>query len=322
MAREADPHPVGVLGPLPHPIPYQGSKRKLARQILATTGGRRFDTSYEPFAGSAAYSVAAASGGVAERYVVGDSLPPLVAIWDRIVAEPHGFADAYERLWAEQLAEGGPQHYARVRAEFNANPEPVRLLYLLARCVKNAPRFGERGFNQSADHRRKGMNPEKMRRAIEGAHTLLAGRASTFPGEAEACLADATAKDLVYMDPPWQGTTEGTDRRYHQGFDRARLEALLADLNDREVPWILSYDGRTGDKTYGAPLSPELWGARLELAAGRSSQSTLAGRAEQTVESLYVSASLSDGAGGRPTRILFQGMTRPSQPASRRPSRS
>jgi DNA adenine methylase len=58
------------------------------------------------------------------------------------------------------------------------------------------------------------------------------------------------------------------------------------------VPWILSYDGRLGDRTYGAPLPSSLWGGHVALPAGRSTQSTLSGRAEHTVESVYVSPAL------------------------------
>lgn len=270
---------------VPHPIPYQGSKRRLALRILAVVGERRFARLYEPFAGSAALTLAGAARSVADAFVIGDSLEPLVAIWDRVLAAPDALADRYGELWRRQ-------DFAGVRAEFNAAPDPARLLYLLARCVKNAPRFGPGGFNQSADRRRLGMRPERMRRELLAAGRLLGGRTATFAGDAERCLAAARPGDLVYLDPPWQGTTEGADKRYHQGFDRARLEALLAGLNAHGVPWILSYDGRSGARTYGPPLPSRLWGAHLALDAGRSSQATLSGRSELTIESLYVSPSL------------------------------
>jgi len=262
--------------------------------------GRRFDVLYEPFAGSAALTLAAASSRVADRFIVGDSLQPLAALWELIVDAPADTADRYEQVWSGQLLdEGAAAHFNRIRAEFNGSGDPVKLLYLLARCVKNAPRFSGTGaFNQSPDHRRTGMKPDKMRREIVGAHRILSGRAQAFAGDAEDCVRRAGPRDLVYMDPPWQGTTEGTDKRYHQGMPRQRVEELLADLNARAVPWILSYDGRSGDRTYGEPLAPELWGAHLELHAGRSSQSTLAGRSEHTVESLYVSAELADARSG------------------------
>ncbi len=278
---------------LPHPIPYQGSKRRLAERILSAAGGRPVVTLYEPFAGSAALTIAASSRGVARRYVIGDSLTPLVSIWEQVLGDPAGLARRYEGFWKGQLSEGSREHFDRIRAEFNAEPEAARLLYLLARCVKNAPRFSRFGFSQSADHRRRGMHPRKMAGELFGAHNLLKSRTTTFAGDAEDCAREAGPDDLVYLDPPWQGTTEGADKRYHQGFERARLEAMLVDLNEREVPWILSYDGRSGERTYGMSLSSALWGARLDLHAGRSSQATLAGRVEETVESLYVSARLS-----------------------------
>jgi DNA adenine methylase len=289
---------------MPHPIPYQGSKRRLAERILSVVGDRAVATLYEPFAGSAALTIAASSRSVARRYVIGDSLAPLVSIWDQILRDPVGLARRYEGLWEAQLSEGSREHFDRVRAEFNAEHEAARLLYLLARCVKNAPRFSRFGFSQSADHRRKGMHPRKMGSELLGAHNLLKGRTTTFSGEAEGCVSEAGPDDLVYMDPPWQGTSEGADKRYHKGFERSRLERLLIDLNKREVPWMLSYDGRSGERTYGTPLSSVLWGARLDLHAGRSSQATLTGRAEETVESLYVSASLSSL--GAPVPALVQ----------------
>jgi len=44
----------------PHPIPYQGSKRNLAPEILAIVSNRKFRRLYEPFAGSAAITMIAA----------------------------------------------------------------------------------------------------------------------------------------------------------------------------------------------------------------------------------------------------------------------
>ena len=73
---------------IPHPIPYQGSKRRLAERILAVAGERRFGTLYEPFAGSAALTLAAAQRGLADTYVVGDSLTPLAGIWSRVLDAP------------------------------------------------------------------------------------------------------------------------------------------------------------------------------------------------------------------------------------------
>ena len=279
---------------LPHPIPYQGSKRLLAERILGVVADRRFAVLYEPFAGSGAITIAAAARRLADRYRLSDTLGPLVGIWQAILNEPEALADAYECLWTEQLNGDGIAHFNRVRDEFNAGAVgPELLLYLLARCVKNSPRFNKDGaFNQSPDKRRRGMRPSKMRQGISGVSALLRDRAVVVTEPFEKALATATARDLVYLDPPWQGTSTGRDRRYHEGLDRARLVAALDGLSRRGVPVLLSYDGRCGEKKYGTPLPDGLGLVRLELHAGRSSQATLLGRVDETFESLYVTESL------------------------------
>lgn len=279
------------MGKLPHPIPYQGSKRRLAARILATLDGARFERLFEPFAGSAAVTIAARHRDVARSYVIGDSLDALASLWRQIIDEPRRVAAAYESLWLDQLREGARDHYERVRREFNCDGDPSKLLYLLARCVKSAPRFNAVGeFNQSADHRRRGMHPDRMRREIAGASALLRGATTTIAAQFEETLAAATPRDLVYLDPPWHGTSTGRDKRYHQPLARERLVAGLRDLNERGVPWLLSYDGRHGEREFAPALPADLRATRIELPAGRSSQATLHGRAVLTVESLYVSS--------------------------------
>lgn len=276
----------------PHPIPYQGSKRNLASAILAIVAGRAVERLYEPFAGSAAITIAAASTRVSVEHIIADSLDPLIALWSRILSAPSDLADAYERVWKGH-ERGGDDYYTRVRERFNAKRDPADLLYLLARCVKNSPRWNRDGhFNQSADLRRLGMQPTKMRRELIGAHDVLRGRTTAIAGDFEQTIADARPCDLVYMDPPYEGTSGSRDTRYHQGLARERLIVALDDLNRRDVPWLLSYDGRCGEKTYGSPLPKELGATRLEIDAGRSSQATLNGHAATTFESLYVSQNL------------------------------
>jgi DNA adenine methylase len=71
--------------------------------------------------------------------------------------------------------------------------------------------------------------------------------------------------------------------------DRQRLIDVLLELNRRRIPFLLSYDGHRGGRLYGSPLPDATDTVRLDLNAGTSSQATLLGRTEVTVESLYVS---------------------------------
>jgi DNA adenine methylase len=281
---------------LPHPIPYQGSKRKLAPVIDAylPEGIRTF---YEPFAGSAAMTIHAAHHRRAERFVIADSLEPMVGLLRSIVDEPEKTAARYGATWRGQR-EGDPGYFNEIRDRYNAHRDPVDLLYLICRCVKNAVRFNKGGrFTQSVDKRRLGMSPEKMQAAVSGVSRLLRGRTEFRIGDWRETAADAGVGDFVYLDPPYLGISIGGDKRYHQQLTREALCIGLEDLIARGVPFALSYDGMTGGREYGPPLPETLGLTRILLHAGISAQSTLSGSKEETIESLYITPGLAARAG-------------------------
>jgi DNA adenine methylase len=278
---------------LPHPIPYQGSKRKLA-PVIATYLPDEIEVFYEPFCGSAAMTIYAANKRMARRFVIADSLAPIVELQRAVVEKPVETAKQYRAIWEGQK-DGDNGYFNEVRARYNADRDPVDLLYLICRCVKNAVRFNKTGnFTQSHDKRRLGMQPDKMQSAIEGVSHMLKGKVEFRVGDWLYTTADARPIDFIYMDPPYLGTSVGPDKRYHQQMTQEPLIEGLAQLNARSVPFALSYDGMTGDKEYGPPLPDHLGMTRLLLHAGVSSQATLSGRSEETVESLYMSAGLAE----------------------------
>ena len=280
---------------LPHPIPYQGSKRTLA-PIIGRYVPQDIDTWYEPFAGSAAMSLWAAYHIRPRRIVLGDSLPPMAALWTEIVERPEKAAARYREIWVGQQADN-PSYFNLVRERFNTNSDPIDLLYLLCRCVKNAVRFNAKGkFTQSVDKRRLGMQPDKMASAMVGSSALLKGRTEVFAGNWLDCIAEAGCSDFIYMDPPYLGTSEGRDRRYAEWMTSGRLIDGLRLLRARNLRFVLSYDGACGEKVYGPPLPEDLEMPRLFLHAGRSSQATLNGVADETVESLYLSPGLGEAS--------------------------
>ena len=147
---------------VPHPIPYQGSKRHLAAAILRYFPAD-IETLYEPFAGSAAITIAAAHQSLANRFVLNDFNKPLIDLWREIINHPSRIASDYAELWS---AQNGRErvYYDFVRDKFNETRRPGYLLYLLARCVKAAVRYNSNGeFNQSPDNRRKGAHPDTIR---------------------------------------------------------------------------------------------------------------------------------------------------------------
>lgn len=272
---------------LPHPLPYQGSKRKLA-PVIGDYIPTEIDTWYEPFAGSIAMTIWAASRGLAQHYVIGDSLEPISQLWDAIINNPETVADKYASVWEGQKSDN-PTYFNEVRSRYNSERDPVDMLYLICRCVKNAVRFNRHGaFTQSADKRRLGMRPEKMALAVRGVSSMLRGKVEIRVGDWLDTVKDASEGDYVYLDPPYLGTSIGRDKRYAHQMEQDRLIYGLESLIARNVRFGLSYDGMTGDREYGPPLPDRLGMTRLLLHAGVSSQATLIGKKEETLESLYV----------------------------------
>lgn len=276
---------------VPHPIPYQGSKRRMAGVILSYFPPR-VKRLVEPFAGSGAVSLAAALWDRADSFWLNDLDPGLMALWDAILNRPHGTAEQYRTLWEVQRGHER-EFYDQVRDRYNQSRGPALLLYLLHRCVKASPRYSSVGhFNQGPDNRRRGAKPENVAQEISAASALLSGRTKLICSDYRDVLFKVTTEDLVYMDPPYQGVSGRKDPRYLRGIEPGAFFAELDTLNRRGIPFILSYDGLTGRKTYGAPLPGNLGLTRVEVDTGRSSQATLLGRVERTVESLYLSPAL------------------------------
>jgi DNA adenine methylase len=276
---------------VPHPIPYQGSKRNLAKYILQhfPENPRRL---IEPFAGSAAISLAALHHKKVERIVIGDIDAPLIALWEQIANFPVDIADAYSQIWHEQLGQERI-FYDAIRQEFNRSQRADYFLYLLVRCVKAAVRYNSNGeFNQSPDNRRKGTHPDKMRKNILLASKLLQGRAVIQHIDFLELLDEAAWDDIVYLDPPYQGVCKDRNPRYKEKITFDNFVNALDRLNARNISFIVSYDGRTEEKTYGEFLPPFLEMSRIELEAGQSTQATLLGRRERTFEALYLSPAL------------------------------
>ena len=276
---------------VPHPIPYQGSKRRLAPAILSLVPDLGYTRLVEPFAGSAAVTLAAASQHRFHSFLLGDTLEPLARLWESILRDPSSIAKGYELLWHREQKATIEEFY-RIRAEFNADRDPSKLLYLLARCVKNSVRFNPAGeFNQSPDKRRKGTHPRTMEAELVAAHRVLHGKCRAVHADFMQLFEQARAGDFFYLDPPYQGTSDGRDQRYISGVTREQMIGGLAILNRKHIPFILSYDGSCGERSYGERL-PEEVAHRILLDVGRSSQATLNGRDDTTIESLYVSHDL------------------------------
>ncbi len=201
---------------VPHPFPYQGSKRGIAKHILPHFPSD-VNCLIEPFCGASAIALSARAYGLINKAIINDLNEPLMRLWQEILENPESLVNQYEQLWHEQQADK-KAYFFKVREQFNKTHQPHHLLYLLARIVKGAVRYSSSGsFNQSADNRRSGMRPDTMRKNIINVSSLLSGITTHLSVDFSEVVKKAKKNDLVYMDPPYQGTSFTRDHRYLNG---------------------------------------------------------------------------------------------------------
>lgn len=171
-------------------------------------------------------------------------------------------------------------------------------------------RYNPKGeFNQSPDNRRLGRHPQRMAEDIFAVSNLFRGRMTITSRDYHKVLHVATKRDLVYMGPPYQGVCDSGDPRYYKGIEFEDFMQTLSQLNEQATSFVLSYDGRTGNKPFGRELPRELALHRIEVKAARSSQSTLLGRDDVTYESVYISEALTERLDVHPQELAKRIMT-------------
>src|SRR5690606_41199443 len=87
-------------------------------------------------------------------------------------------------------------------------------------------------------------------------------------------------------------TFKNRDPRYYSRILFDQFVSNLEFLNQRNISYLISYDGKTGEKTYGEDLPNHLNLKKIMIEVGRSTQSTLLGQSDITYEALYLSDSL------------------------------
>ncbi|NLA64814.1 MAG: DNA adenine methylase [Leucobacter sp.] len=302
----------------PQPFPMQGSKRAqvpIINKLIPEDAALLI----EPFCGSAAVSIGALQAKLVQGAVISDLNMDLVRLWESILDRPQELNREYAEIWAAQFNEQGeatdPRGYFNsIRERFNnATPEQRSasdFLFLLNRIVKAALRYGKGGqMNQSSDGRRTGAKPSTVSQRIQETADLMRTAAALHRDWREG-LDQATSADVVYLDPPYQGTTETRDQRYVSGLAVEDFEEGLRGAIDRDLSLIVSYDALVGPATYGRPLDPRLGLLGFDVITGVSAQGTLLGRKQEAHETLYISPALVERLGGA-NAVIDRVATRP-----------
>lgn len=244
------------------PIKTQGGKARLIPFLRDNLGWRTRQRWVEPFVGGASLPLNLRP----ERALLADANPHLIELYQALQSgrlTPTAITAALAGE-AEELRRCGAAHYYLVRERFNREPNSTDFLFLNHAGFNGLMRFNRRGdFNTPFGHQ-----PEKFSR---GFVAQLEDRLAAFAHAAQshdwtfvhqpwqATLAQWTADDFVYADPPYVGR----HTTYYTGWDAGDAAALAQTLRALPVPWALS--DWAEDAVAGSPRLAQLYPEHVQV---------------------------------------------------------
>lgn len=189
----------------------------------------------EPFAGSCAVMMATDY----PYYLVADINPDLINLYQVIKDDVNSFIHLVERIFSKFTTE---EDYYKCRQFFNTVPlEPIEkaayFLFLNRHCYRGLCRYNQRGlFNVPYGNYKKPYLPVDEIRAF----AEKAVRATSICASYDETLAMLQAGDVVYCDPPYDGTFSGYHTAGFSDDDQYDLASILVRRSSEGHPIIVS----------------------------------------------------------------------------------
>ncbi|HGD3425608.1 TPA: DNA adenine methylase [Enterobacter hormaechei] len=189
----------------------------------------------EPFAGSCAVMMATDY----PYYLVADINPDLINLYQVIKDDVNSFIHLVERIFSKFTTE---EDYYKCRQFFNTvTLEPIEkaayFLFLNRHCYRGLCRYNQRGlFNVPYGNYKKPYLPVDEIRAF----AEKAVRATFICASYDETLAMLQAGDVVYCDPPYDGTFSGYHTAGFSDDDQYDLASILVRRSSEGHPIIVS----------------------------------------------------------------------------------
>lgn len=285
-------------------IKWSGSKRKQAPYIVGKFP-KEIETYFEPFLGGASVmhellNQIALGNIKCKRIVCSDINRDLIDVWNMFLNNREELFNFYCKMhqalkdraeWkeGEDVTEVHIRKceklYYEMRDKYNSmidnnwySKERTMIFYWLTRtCFNGLIRYNPKTNHFNASFHvggRFGIRTEELAAVFEAWGSVIdlfianGGTIKFINKPYNEVICNATVGDLIYMDPPYENTG---GMYFCNGFDTNLFWNVLMTMNMREVKWLLSYDGITGDDDLTAYVPSNIYKVHEYVNSGHSS---------------------------------------------------
>lgn len=224
-----------------------GSKARIMPELMAHLDkGTKYRRWVEPFLGGGSVALEAMRRGLAQEYVLGDSLCPIVDTWQQLQRDPEWLV-AELRQFAALPFEQQRGQFEDQRAAYAGcfRDRRARRFMILQVCSFNGlwRESKKSGYNvpfgletKSGKRSSPHLNFEAL---AEAAKLLRANQVRVLLADFAETIAEAGEGDLVYADPPYLGTHSAYSSAGFGLEEHERLALTLSEAKKRgAVCWV------------------------------------------------------------------------------------
>lgn len=273
-------------------IKWSGSKRSQCDEII-TYFPSKIDTYYEPFCGGCSMLMCLLNSNIpVRRYVCSDLNKDLIELWNAIKNYPKLVYESYLDLWTklnmDDDVDRKRKFFEEQRELYNKNHSPLIFFFIMRTTTNGMPRYNHSGeFNNGFHLTRNGIEPQRIYPILMDWSEKL----NKYDVEFRCCsyesiITEAKENDLVYMDPPYFNTKG----MYYGGIDFPRLFENLKSLNERNIKYVMSFDGKSGKVDNTCDVPEDCYKTHMYIKSGNSSFKRTIGKDRNAMvyESLYL----------------------------------
>jgi DNA adenine methylase len=244
-------------------LKWIGNKQRFAKYIIGTMPDE-MNTYIEPFFGTGAVLGYLRP----KKAIAGDTLKPLIELWEMVKQEPDKVSKFYEKKYYSYMKD--PKLiYEQTKESYNSNHNALDLLFLSRTCYGGVMRFTREGIISTPIGPHKPIPPVSFTKRVFEWSRIVANT-QFYNQSFERTMCEAKAGDVVYCDPPYlyaQSILYGS-----QSFKVGELWDSIQKCKDNGAKVLLSIDGnkKSGKVSFTMDMPEGLFERELYVDCGIS----------------------------------------------------